>query len=176
MELRWGVLLLFLPGCLSVAVVDAESLLQKALTHSSEGDYVAAERDYEKILAKKPADSVCVEAHYQLGMLLAYKTSEVRHALYHLDRFLMSETKSAQAASAARVMQKQEDKLWQSPGEEIAIADLVDVKDRRILLRATQIHPHSAAPWYLMARLNEEEGRTGEALQAYRKSVGLSPT
>ena len=127
---------------------DEEALKLRGLAQSGLGHFDAAGKDFEDLLNERPADA---ETHLDLGMLLALKIKDARHAMIHLDQYLSFENDREKSAKAAKVMVSLD--RGHSKLENRALKDLLD-----------------------MAAKFELEGKTRVAVQACRQALEIRPT
>lgn len=130
------------------------ALRLRALAQSGLGRFDAAIEDYERIVEEDPDDA---EAHFDLGMILALKKKDAKHALVHLDRYLALLShhdefeNEEKAQKVARLMVSVDAKP--SDIREKAVKDLLE-----------------------MARRFASEGKTKIAVQAYERALRIHPT
>lgn len=128
-----------------------DALRLKALAETGLGRYDAALQDYETILEKKPSDA---EAHRDLGMLLAFKIKDRRHALIHLDRYLSLELDHGDAKILERTVAVMRSlSAGQSKAERRVFEEILG-----------------------MAKRFSEEGKSDFAIRTYERVLEMQPT
>lgn len=127
---------------------DARALKLRALSQSGLGRFDDAVEDYEKILEERPNDA---ETQLDLGMILALKKKDAKHALVHLDRYLSLREGGEAEARAAAIMVSVDGR--RSRTEEKVAEDLLD-----------------------MAKEFESEGHVKGAIRAYERVLAIHPT
>lgn len=129
---------------------DTEALRLRALAKSGLGRFDEAIQDYETILEN---DSDDASTQRDLGLLLAFKKNDPRHALLHLDRYL-SLTDDASSSEAERTV-----KLMRS----------LDSSHSRLEDRALK-------ELLQMAKSFEAAGNERVAKETYERVLQISPT
>ncbi len=157
--------------------IQARSL--RALALGSLGEEDRAIADYESVLEQRDDDK---DAHYNLGMLLAFRKKESRHALEHLDRYLSLEDDPKKALKVAQVM-KSLDNIFASDlekkslnvmREELESSSGVDRK--RVLEHILKWNPFSVEALMLVAETLKQDGDAGRAETLCRQSIEIHPT
>jgi tetratricopeptide (TPR) repeat protein len=126
---------------------DVAALKARALASGALGRYEAAARDYEAALEEDPGDA---DVHRDLGMLLAFKAREIRHAAEHLDRYLALVSESDIPAEVIRVLKSLDQKC-------------------------SKREHHAAEELLRMARAFEEEGKARLAVEVYGRALKIRP-
>lgn len=158
-----------------------EALLLRGMAYQGLEEFTSAVRDYQAVIEIHPASP---KAHYNLGMIFAYKLNDPRRALDHFDRFLASDPNHEKALSVAKVMCALDQGESASEGSGQAMTDLVsgamsieDLAQRKKRLREIAgLHPTSPVPLFLIGHIQEEEGKDGEAIRSYEESIAVRPT
>jgi tetratricopeptide (TPR) repeat protein len=127
---------------------DVEALKLRGLSKSGLGDFDAAIGDLEAFLNKRPDDA---ETHLDLGMILALKKKDVRHAMIHLDRYLSLEANPDRSAKTATVM--------------VSLDGARTKRERRATEELLE-----------MAEEFASEGKARVAIRAYEQVLSLHPT
>jgi len=128
---------------LEVDPKNEEVRLARAVAYQGLEEFPRAVGDYEAVLEKNPNSP---KAHYNLGMIFAFKTGEPQKALEHFDRFLTLAPRHPEAFSAAKIMHS----LDRSTGDPVGP--------------------------YLRAQSLEESGREQEAILLYQEALKARPT
>jgi Flp pilus assembly protein TadD len=128
-----------------------EALKVRALAESGLGRFDEAITDYENVLNKNPSDA---PIHRDLGMLLAFKKKEARHALLHLDSYLSLTSRSLDSTEAGRT------------------ARLMQILDKP----RTAMEVRAMKQLLDMARSFERAGNTHVAVETYERILQIRPT
>lgn len=186
-------------GSLVQAVRDLSMLLEmdpenrdarflRAVAYQKRGQYEKATRDYNLLLKYHPHHH---KAHYNLAMIYAFKTYDKGAALKHFDRFLTLEPKHPKAFSVAKIMcalersargsetdseEKRIDKFFADQELKEAMEEEDMGKKKRMLLEIMRMDPHRPEPYFIMARMLEQERKYGEATKYYEQALERSPT
>lgn len=157
---------------------NGEALLARAAAYQHLEAFEPAVQDYERVLKKDP-DSA--KAHYNLGMIYAYKLNDPARALDHFDRFLTADPRSPRAFSAAKIMCSidSEDSSEDSALKEDvrrALEERDPDKKREVLREVSKKYAASPLPLYLIAKSYEFEGKRDEAIRAYKQALAIRPT
>jgi tetratricopeptide (TPR) repeat protein len=126
---------------------DVEALKERALAASGLGRYAAAVRDYEAALAEDPK---AADVHRDLGLLLAFKMNDARHAMEHLDRYLDQSKDKDGPLEVVRALKS---------------------LDERCSKRERQV----SEGLIRMARSFESTGKTKVAIRTYERALEIRP-
>ncbi len=157
---------------------EARFLRGAAYQNLEEFDLAVA--DFEGVLNADPRHA---KASYNLGMIFAYKLRDPPRALATFDRFLSAAPDQDRAFAVAKIMCSLDASHDPPPGDRW-LPDLLqkaeESKDpeekRKRLLEAANLNPRSPVPRYLIGKSYEEEGKTDEAIRAYREALETRPT
>lgn len=154
-----------------------EARLGRAAAFQHLQAFEQAMEDYEKVLKKNP-DSA--KAHYNLGMIYAYKLNDPARALDHFDRFLSADPQSPRAFAAAKIMCSIDPDDSDDPSLKESIRQAMEERDsdkkREILREVSKNYPASPLPVYLIAKSYEYDGSRDEAIRAYKEALEIRPT
>ncbi len=167
-----------------------EALFLRALAHQKMGQFTKSAQDYEQLLNLNINHS---KAHYNLGMIYAFKTYNRKLAIKHLDKFISLKPKHPNAYSAAKVMLQlaNQNKRSAELDEELqnTIEDVLtnrtlirietekDInKKKKLLEKSLKLSPNDEKMHFAFGKLLEQEGKTSEAINSYKKALSLQPT
>ncbi len=133
---------------LNVSPKSEEVLSLRANVFQQLNEYDRAIIDDEKVLLINPRSA---KAHYNLGMIYAYKLHDSQQALRHFDQFLSLAPSHEKSFQVVKVM---------------CSLDIIFPEEE------------SRAPesYYLMGQKSEQEGHTEDAIKAYRLALERRPT
>lgn len=158
-----------------------EARITRAMAYQALEEFPLAIEDYEILLKQNPNSA---KAHYNLGMIYAFKLNEPKRASEHFDRFLSIELNHPKAFSAAKIMSAiDESEREAGPShpdlppalEEVKGIPNLEERKERILDLARQ-NPGSPLPYYFLGKTYEYEGEEEEAIRSYRKALAIRPT
>lgn len=160
---------------------DEKPRFLRALAYQGLEEYTLAIEDYEKILEKKQDHA---KAHYNLGMIYAFKLNDSKKALEHLDEFLSLEPAHPESYSVAKIICSldspsfSQDKTSSDPLSSLEkIYETADRDERIKKLQEVASHTSdSPLPHYFLAKSLEEAGEEGEAIHSYRKAIEIRPS
>ncbi len=159
----------------------------RAVAYQKRGQYKKAIEDY-KILIKNYPDTS--RAHYNLGMIYAFKEINKGAALESFDSFLTLDPTHAKAFDVAKLMcaiknSMREARLSETDGVERFFANWsldrakresdTDTKEKMIRGSA-ELDSTNPAHFIELARLSKANGRTKEAIKYYEKASVADPT
>ena len=155
-----------------------EARLVRAVAYQALEELPLAIEDYETVLKGNP-DSA--KAHYNLGMIYAFKLDDPRRALGHFDRFLSLEPDHPKAFAVAKIMCSVDnsagtgdpvlDEALQRAGQ---IPNLEERKSR--IGDLARESPGSPLPHLLLGKTYEFEGEGDQAIESYRTAIEIQPT
>lgn len=154
-----------------------EARISRAVAYQQLEEFPLAIRDYEEVLKENPGSS---RAHYNLGMIYAFKLNEPRRALEHFNLFLSADPKHSKAFNAAKIMcsidwtDSENRRLQEIVGHAMETAD--PDRRRKELSEAAKEDPHSPLPYYLIGKSHEYQGEEREAIRSYEKALEIRPT
>ncbi len=155
-----------------------EARLLRAVAYQGLDEFPLAIQDYEAVLQRNPSS---LKAHYNLGMIYAFKLNDREKALRHFDRFLSQDPSHPKSFTVAKIMcSVDEGRSERSPEiqEELdRVTQFSDPRERREkLLALSRKAPGSPVPLFLIAKTYEYEGNSREAEKYYQLSLEVRPT
>ncbi len=166
---------------LEMAPKNEEARFLRALAYQGLEQYPAAVKDYEIVIKNNPKS---VKAHYNLGMIFAYKLNEAGQALEHFDQYLSlynaDDNSSERAYSVAKLMCAINQSFNESvgvnqntlPDQLIEAGKISDPSEKRKkLAEIAKDNPSSPVPLYLIGKSYESEGKRDEAIKSYEESL-----
>ena len=144
-------------------------------------EFSTAIEDFEALIRQNPHTP---KAHYNLGMIYAFKINDPPRALMHFDSFLSLKPQHSKAFSVAKIMSSLDGDRWSAPAAHQELSDRLDkalnipdpVQRKMLLSEWAQSDATSPVPHYLMGKIYEYEGRSDQAVTCYRTAIQLSPT
>ena len=167
---------------------NSEARFLRAIAYQKLEHYSKAVDDYNQLLKYEPNHS---KSHYNVGMILAFKTHDKNEALKHFDRFITLNPEDPKVFTVAKIMltldgpfQKDEPaNLNQIIEETLASQGLIRAEDEKDIERrkktisdAIRTTPESAELHFAMAKTLEQEGKIDEAIKSYKTALELKPT
>ena len=160
---------------------NSEARFLRGIAYQGLEDFEKAFADYEELLRRNPRFS---KAHYNIGMICAFKTNDPKRALAAFDRFLTLEPDHPKGVSVAKIMASLDGNRWASydsydllaEREETALKIPDPVQRRMILSEWAKKDVDSALPLYLIGKAYQAEGKTDKAALSFRTALALSPT
>ncbi|MBI2066692.1 MAG: hypothetical protein HYW02_06415 [Deltaproteobacteria bacterium] len=153
-----------------------EALFLRASAYQRFEEFHLAILDYQHSLKKDPDFE---KAHFNLGMIYAFKLRDREKGLAHLDQFLSLNPDHPAAFAAAKAMRwlDQETEAAEIETSFEKVESIPDESQKRILLEKwIEKHPDSARGHYLLATVLLTNHEEEKALQEYKMTVRLSPT
>lgn len=152
-----------------------QARLLRGIAYQGLEEYQLAIQDYEAVLKKNPAAE---KAHYNLGMIYAFKINEVSKALDHFDQFLSLQPDHSKAYAVAKIMRSIEDQgIEPLPDGFDQILEISDLTERRQQLQeAASRFPSSPLPHYFIGKSYEQEGDLAKAIESYETALKIRPT
>lgn len=179
-------------GSLEQSVRDLSMLLEmdpknsdarflRAVAYQKRNQFELAVEDYQKILKIGRNDS---RAHYNLGMLYAFKTNDKKSALKHFDAFLTLEPRHQNAFEVAKIMcsldrrheGEKSNEVFSEWGIKQAGSETNSEARKNMIEGAIKLAPTRSAPYLAMAESLETEGKIDEAIKYYEQALEASPT
>lgn len=131
---------------------DTAARFLRGVAYQGLEEYSLAIADYEKVLK---TNSRHEKAHYNLGMIYAFKLNDPKGALNHFDQFLSLEPNHPESYPVAKIMCSLDQPSSQSEGNP---------------------EQDSPLPSYLLAKDLDQAGKDEEAIRSYRKAIEIRPT
>jgi len=167
---------------------NAEARFLRAVAYQKLEHYSKAIEDYMQILQYDPNHS---RAHYNIGMILAFKTYDKSEALKHFDRFISLNPKDPKTFTVAKTMlaldepsvKDEPTNLNQIVEDALASQGLIRAEDERdidkrknMISDAIRASPQSARLHFAMGKTLEQEGKYEYAVKSYKTALELKPT
>lgn len=156
-----------------------EARFLRATAYQELDDQTDAIQDYQTLLKRNPRFA---KAHYNLGMIYAYKLNDPVRALEQFDLFLSTEPNHPKAFSVAKIMCSLDANRTETTDENFQqfLDQVMEVGDpekrREKLLEGTRRYPSSPVTHYLIGKTYEYEGETEAAMRAYETALSLQST
>ncbi|MBU4484839.1 tetratricopeptide repeat protein, partial [bacterium] len=184
-------------GNLTQAIRDLSMLLEldpkniktrllRAIAYQKKENFKNAIEDYKQILKNDPSEE---RAHYNLGMIYAFKDKNTKLALGHLDHFLNINPEHPNAFHIAKIMCSLDHPRKELTSEDEQIDDFyaklrlgsaLSVKDINLrkngILKAIQLNSNHPRSYIELAQIYEMEGKYDLAIENYTKALQISPT
>ncbi len=169
---------------LEMAPKNEDARFLRALAYQGLEQFPEAVKDYEIVVQNNPKAQ---KAHYNLGMILAYKLNEPGHALEHFDFYLSLDDSGERAHSVAKIMCSIDQSFhgYGGPGVDrealpgllAEAGEIADPSERRKkLTEIAKANLGSPVPLYLIGKTYESEGKHDEAIKSYEEALKLHPT
>lgn len=188
-----------LHGSIPKAITDLSMLLEmdpknsearflRALAYQKLEHYNKAAADYEGLLKY---DSFNSKAHYNLGMIYAFKMNDKKTALKHFDKFIDLNPDHARSFSVAKIMLSiDKDDEEANPAELKNIIEEVlaerglsrinseeDIQKRKKNISdIIRMNPGSWQARFILGKVLEEDGKIDDAIKSYNAALEIRPT
>ena len=171
---------------LEMSPKNSEGRFLRGLAYQNLEQFSLAIQDYEKLIGQNPNS---LNAHYNLGMIYAYKTGETVKALKHFDQYLsLYEPGNGSSSQSAYEVAKIMCRLENSQGKDtpdsnslpskIIEASQIDSPDekKKFLTHLAEQYPTSPLPDYLLGKAEVASGQHDEAQKYFEKALNINLT
>lgn len=170
---------------LEMSPKNPEGQFLRGLAYQNLEQFSLAVQDYEKVILQNPKTlSHPLKAHYNLGMIFAYKTGEPQKSLKHFDQYLsLYESGHASEQSAyevAKIMcsldHGEQDSSESLPSKLLEASKIQNTDDKKkYLLDLAQQYPHSPLPHYILGK-TEVAAHPDQALKHFEDALNIRIT
>lgn len=174
---------------LEISPKNTEGRFLRGLAYQNLEQFSLAIQDYEKILQQDPKYS---KAHYNLGMIFAYKTGEPSKALKHFDAYLslytLSQESEQSAYEVAKIMcsldrYNHNDQVSENTSLESLPSKLLEVnkiatlsEKKKSLESLSREYPHSPLPYYVLGKTELAQDHKEQAQKYFEDALNIRPT
>ncbi|MBI1908568.1 MAG: tetratricopeptide repeat protein [Deltaproteobacteria bacterium] len=156
-----------------------QALLARARAYQKLEKPDLAIQDYEAVLKRNPAAQ---KAHYNLGMIYAFRLNEPSSAIRHLDQFLSLAPQHEEAFSVAKIICSLDSakNYFEDSEIQMAVTEGLQIEEiaerRRHFTALLKDYPEASILYYMIGQTFEIEGNESEAVRYYQSALEIQPT